>query len=638
MLEIFISNQKVDLSIDIQIALTIENPFMLQDRVPTPYSLTFELPATARNLKTFNFPNRIASHKSNATVTRSCRILFQSVTIATGIVTITNFEQTIKAAFKGADLTETMRSYIYEMPMEFYEFDTPDWTDIDFDDPHNYAGRYRQMAIDAANGLDPRMVVAPVKVETDNMPLQFSYQRQVRGEFVTSLRYPQRMMDTEYINYYNPEEEEFALRSDTPAVRGEPYAIVHAPIFPFTRVHYILSSIFGSALASNIFDAPELEDLVVPSTYFQNWKNNASARVQFNGPGGMMFLNKPPFGSSPIFPPGYPTDPFFRLNDFLPAYPGPDLLKELLKLFCASMVIKNGRFDIRLNKDIIAEPVATKWDEKLIGKPTISTEKKHIYKYGYEGEDPYIPENDAVSVTSLRAMFTDADAQVLDPGDQVTRVYNVTSLGAYYECIIEQLEPAPSPKPNKYMTFKLLDGGYGKAPDTTQDTFDAVASLKPLPLVPKQYWVTAENAVDIPPELYWWAVPYYQGDRGARPEGANIMFHRGMTDVLSDFVSHQYPLLSPYRVTPSNYPVGDLSLKWTGDDGLLANFHAGFKNWIERDRARVSGSFLLTPLDLHNLDITSKVHLQGRNFYIERIQVNIRANRIDPAHIDLVEA
>lgn len=638
MLEIFIANQRVDLPADIQIALTIENPMMLQDRVPTPYSLTFDLPPTARNLKIFNFPNRIASHKSSVVITRGCKIIFQSITIANGVVSVNSYEQSIKAVFKGADLTETMRSQIYEMPMYTQVFPTSNWAAWDFDNPSNYAGRYRQMAIDAAKGLNPRMVVAPIKTHTENTPLQFTYERQSRGELVTASRYPQRMMDTEYINYYNPETEEFALRSDTPAVRGEPFAIIHAPIFPFVRVNYILSSIFGAALDNNVFATTELEDLVVPSTFFHNWKSNASDRVQFNGPGGMMFRNKPPFGSNPILPPGYPTDPFFRLNDFLPAYPGPDLLKELLKLFCASMVIKNGRFDLRLNKEIISEPVAHNWDSKLIGLPTITTEKKRVYKYGYEGEDQYIPDDDVVSVFSIRAMITDADTESLDPGEQMTKVYNISPIGAYYECIIDQTEDENGDPSDKYISFKLIDGGYGKTNDTSQETFDAVASLKPLPLEPKQYWVSAENDKDTHPDLYWWTVPYFDGDRTSRPEQAFIMFHRGMVDTPNFFVDHKYPLLSPYHLSPDNNVVGNLSLRWDGPEGLLANFHAGFKNWIERDRAKVSGSFLLSPIDLHNLDITSKVHLRGRNFYIERIQVNIRHNRVDPAQIDLVEA
>lgn len=639
MLEIFISNQKVDLSTDIQIALTIENPMMLQDRVPAPYSLTFDLPATTRNLKIFNFPNRIASHKNNVTITRSCRILFQAITIANGVVTITQFDGVIKAAFKGADLTETMRSHLYETPMHEYQFPTPDWTVRDFDNPTNYAGRYRQMAIDAANGLDPRMVVAPIKITTENIPLQWVYERQSRvNQFVTAIYYPQRMMDTEYINYYNPETEEFAIRSDTPAVRGEPYAIVHTPIFPFARVHYILSAVFGSALDNNVFAAPELEDLIIPSTYFQNWKNNANPRVQFNGPDGMMFRNKPPFGTNPAYPPGWPTDPFFRINDFLPAYPGPDLLKELLKLFSASMVIKNGRFDLRFNKDIIAAPVAHNWDSKLIGKPIISTEKKRVYKYGYDGEETYVPEEDIESVLNMSAMLYNVEAIAPDPGESVTVVYHVTNNNSYYEVVVDQTEDENGDPADKYITYKQLDGGYGATADTNKETFDSVVSLKPMPLVPQQYWVTAENDLDDHPELYFWTVPVFEGDRGIRPDGANIMFHRGMVKATNLFIDHEYPLLSPYRRAPDGTSVGNLELRWEGPDGLLANFHADFKNWIERDRARVSNNFLLTALDLHNLDITSKVHLQGRNFFIERIQVNIRHNRIDPALVNLIEA
>src|SRR5690606_13221180 len=146
---------------------------------------------------------------------------------------------------------------------------------------------------------------------------------------------------------------------------------------------------------------------------------------------------------------------------------------------------------------------------------------------------------------------------------------------------------------------------------------------KPLPLVPQQYWVTAENDLEDHPELLFWTVPVFEGDRGIRPDNANIMFHRGMVKATNLFVDHEYPLLSPYRRAPDGTSVGDIELRWEGPDGLLATFHSQFKNWIERARAKVTGNFLLSPIDLHNLDITSKVHLQGRNFYVERIQVTL---------------
>lgn len=637
MLEIFISNQKVDLPTDIQIALTIENPFMLQDRVPAPYSLAFTLPPTQRNLKVFAFPNRIASYRSvqSLTVTRPCRILFQSVTIATGIINLTEYNQGIKAAFKGADLTDTMRASIYETPMHSYVFATPNWRDIDFDNPLNYAGRYRQRALDAANGLDERMVVAPIKTETDNVPLQFVQRLEAfnTGEFYNSIRFPQRMMDTEYINYYNPDNQEFALRAVDPPDRGEPFAIVHAPIFPLLRVHYIFSMLFGSALKNNIFADPELEDLVIPSTYFHNYVYAGNRRVVYNGPGGMMFNNKAPFEYNPLLPPGTPTDPFYRLNDFLPASAGPDLLKELLKIFCASMVIKGGGFDLRFNKDIVAAPVSTNWDSKLIGRPILSSRVKKVYKYGYDGEEQYIPDETSVTVPDIHAMI--ADPLEPDPGEELTMVYQISGSGQFYERHAFTVEGEGSEPDVTYYSYKLLDGGYGKSFDTEKETYDAVSRLKPMPVLPKEYWWTAENDIEDHPQLDWWTVPFFGGDRGARPDQAYLMFFRGM--VSSMHTGHSYPYLSPYTVAPDGSSVGTKSLSWQGSAGLLQNYHLGFKNWIEQDKVRVNGAFLLTPLDLHNLDITSKVHLQGRNFYIDRIQVNIRHNRIDPAVIDLVE-
>ena len=139
MLEIFVSNQKVDLPTDIQIALTIENPMMLQDRVPTPYSLTFNLPPTPKNLKIFRFPNRLASFKSSRGVvnTLSCRILFNAITIAGGVLRVSQYDAGIKAQFQGVDIDETLRGTLYNAPMHRYLFPTTDWTDRDFDDPGN---------------------------------------------------------------------------------------------------------------------------------------------------------------------------------------------------------------------------------------------------------------------------------------------------------------------------------------------------------------------------------------------------------------------------------------------------------------------------------------------------------------------
>lgn len=639
MLEIHINAHRVDLPTDIRLSITIENPFMLQDRIPAPYSLAFTLPPTAHNLRVFNFPDRIPSYSASGamTATRECRILFEAVTIATGVISLAEYNQGIKATFRGADINDVMRSRLYETPMHQYVFDTANWQVINFDDPTNYAGRYRQHAIDAANGSDPRMVVAPIKTATGDELLSFTAEREATradGDPIPYPRAPQAMADQEYINYYNPATLEFALRAVSPPPRGWPYAIVHTAIFPFLRVHGVLDEIFGAALRTNAFSGGELADLVIPSTYFHNWRKYNGRDVAFHGPGGMMFSNKPPFSYNIIYPPGTPAQPFYRTNQFLPSVPAPDLLKELLKVFCASMVIKGGALDIRLNKDIITAPVAHNWDGKLIDRPIITPEALKVYKYGYEGEEEYTPGDDLITVDSVHDMINDPFEP--EEEDELTRVYFIASTGQYYERnAIEDLDGDGEPLGTFRYSYRLLSGGYGQAFETDKDTYDAVASLKPMPLVPAEYWWTAENTLAVHPGTDWWTVPHYDGDRETRSESAHLMFFRGF--VPSVHPGHTYPLLSPYDHAPDGTPIGDISLAWQGENGLLANFHAPFRQWVERDKVKVNGAFLLSPQDIHNLDITEKVHLHGRNFYIERIQLTIRHNRIDPAVIDLIE-
>lgn len=648
MLEIFVSNQKIDLPTDIQFALTIENPFMLQDRIPSPYSLTFELPPTNKNLAIFKFPDRIASYQSlsGLTVVRPCRVLFQAVTIDTGYLTLTEFDQQIKASFKGADISNTLRESLFETPMDNVTFTGGNYSEPDFDDPNNYASKYKWFALDAAQRLDDKLVVAPIRIKTEeSYPLSFTrsvftgrYPSTSRG---TGFRnFPRNtfvMMGDEYFNYYNPETSEFMLRREAPDPPNT--EMVHAPLFPLLKVHYVLSKLLSDKLDNNIFHTPELEDLVIPSTFFHNWEPlQKNSLYDYYPQMGMMFNNKPPFGPNPILPPGSPTSPFIRLNSFLPANPAPDFIKEVLKLFCITLVAKGGRYQLKRNKDIVLAPVLHTWDDKLIGTPRIATSSRLTYRYGYEGEQEYLSDNEVELVGSMHDMIND---DITPPEEGVEeKIYRITTTGQVFKKTVTFIPADPEDEDSEdeeITVYEPLSMGLGAPITTTGEQFDSVSRIKPLPVNPEEYWWTQANSQSEHPETAWWCVPRWEGDRYHRPEEAYVMFYRGI--VPSTRSGHSYPYLSPYRQSPSGGGVtGNLSLSWNGSDGLLENFHKEFRQWIERDKVKVSGNFLLDALDLHNLDITSKVHLKGRNFYIEKIQVTIRHNRIDPAVIDLVEA
>jgi len=632
MIEIFVNNQKVDLPADIQLSLTIENPMLLSDRIPSPYSLSFTLPPTANNLSIFRHPNREASFKNAAGTVSSvpCRILFNSLTIAQGSLITSEYDGSIKAAFSGIDNINSIKKMLANVPLGVLEYPTTNFRIIDFDNASNYAGKYKLMADQAAAGNDPRFVVAPVRMQTDNDPVEFI--RWTTGRLGTRPVYlsPQRMMDSEYVNFFNPQTGEFMIRSTELDLRRNLWYAYHAPIFPFIRVHYMLETIFGESLVNNVFAQGEFADLVIPSTYFSNWKERGVGLVSADGRGAMMF---DPF----TFDLTYAVDFTLTLSQFMPSIEAPEWFKELLKLFCISVYNKFGRFEIVLNKDVLAAPVSLDWESKLIRDPILSIEKGKIYKYGYEDAETFSPADNVVQVTTMNAML---NMPSTDPGEELVTVFHVAGTDQYFERTIIHEEGENTSDPGTVVvTFRLLSAGYGGMVEESEssETYDAVSAMKPLPLMPKEYWTSPRNMPnEQPPAKYWFMVPYSESDRSVRPNEAPIGFFRGMVDAHT--AGHTYPLISPYNIDPDGTQNGGMTLCWEGANGLLDNFHQEFKEWVEKDKLRLRGTFHLTEIDLNKLDLKSKVHVRGNHFFIDKIQVTIRHNRIDPAVIDLIEA
>jgi hypothetical protein len=121
---------------------------------------------------------------------------------------------------------------------------------------------------------------------------------------------------------------------------------------------------------------------------------------------------------------------------------------------------------------------------------------------------------------------------------------------------------------------------------------------------------------------------YDKSKRNVRSKSISLLLYSGVRKTVDG--SKDYPFVSPYKND-------NISLKWDGADGLLNKYHLDFKNWIERTKTKATGTFLLSPLDLNKLVITDKIHVQGRNFFIEKMQYVIRKDKIDPVIIDLVE-
>lgn len=98
-----------------------------------------------------------------------------------------------------------------------------------------------------------------------------------------------------------------------------------------------------------------------------------------------------------------------------------------------------------------------------------------------------------------------------------------------------------------------------------------------------------------------------------------------------------YPYIYRHNYTANGSRIGDTSLSWSGQDGLLERYHKPYKAWIERDKRVVKADILLTNLDLHNFDLSRKVHIQGRNFFIKELSITLTPHTIEPAEVEFVE-
>jgi hypothetical protein len=113
------------------------------------------------------------------------------------------------------------------------------------------------------------------------------------------------------------------------------------------------------------------------------------------------------------------------------------------------------------------------------------------------------------------------------------------------------------------------------------------------------------------------------------------MFYGGMAQTFEH--DGQYPYLMAHHTDHFGVQRLNTSLHPEGSGGLIEKFHGKFKQWVEKDKKRVRGSFKLTPLEIKNLNIRDKIHLKGRLFYIEKKEYTLMNKGISLVDMELIE-
>ncbi|MBP3944416.1 hypothetical protein J5U18_12780 [Sphingobacteriaceae bacterium WQ 2009] len=639
MLEIIAKGKKLDLPLDIQLAITIENPFLLQDRVPIPYSLAFNLPPTLTNLNLFDYPNRLGAYIPGAKKAAiPCVIRFESLSISKGRLELDSFDKDIKVRFVGADMNDVIKNKLFDIDFGRESFPGT-YQDTDYTDARNFASSYKAWSTSLAEGSHPNLIAAPIAIESEE---SFSFYSYINSTFKYTQRGLAPYIDYLYVNAFNPLNANFLFGMVDPEQSVHSMRFTHANIFPAFRVNYLLKNLFNNTLFSNPFSTGHLYQLAVPSLNFDKWVKRSSATVDTTIQNFAMVSNPKPKKTEP-----YPSTPYVELKSFLPDIAGNDFIKEILKLYCATLTVRKGQYGIILNQDIIKKKPVADYSSRLLDGLSISHHGKQTYFYGYEWSEKYTPDSEFIDVETHYDMVNYAYS-IPDSGEY-EKLFHITSTDQYIlkRAFKNQVEFFMGGSLEELVVeYKVQSKGFHVALEDSSNSFKMRSTIKTMPLNVKTSFrhleVRRKNIFPeqyIYPEVFNWVVPEWSAlDRNARTNDIYLLYYKGFASIhqpnnqpQNPISGQTYPLLSPYGSANQS------SLEWDGPAGLLQNYHAAFKEWIEKDKLRVSGNFLLTALDFHQLDITEKVHVNGRNFYFDKIQFTIRYDRIEPAAIDLIE-
>lgn len=582
MLEIFVNGISLDLTPDITFNLVIENPFISNDFIPSPFSLTFTLPPSRKNLIKLGNPDRVSSNGSFQ-LHENCIVRFESIGFSQGTLLVKSFQDNlIQAFYQGSLFADNIINPLSDCPIHQYNFGNG--TDAEFPFATSTWKNAYVNLIQASKAGSEKFVAAPIFIPGMEWPTP---DLTVDGH---------KALLQSYFNAFNGWANKYTF--DT-VLQND---FMHGVIFPQIFIHDIIEAVIGNKLVANIFASGELANLVAITSYHFNlfaWPEpfwQASYLLQDNTD-----LNSGPR--------------FMELKSFLPSTPFNEMLKDLLKLICATMYMSGNKYDIQLNKDILNSTTVENWESIITDNIIISKQSGQPYKYGYAD----FPQQKSLSGYATLSMLTDI---LTEPFITAGEIFKIANTGQFFRKFYND-DGNPDYEP--------YDPGFGGSSDLLVNPLDMTVKLSPLKSNIVDYWKD-NNGNPIPKRK--WVVPIWEGDRVTRPDKMNIMIWQGLT---YGFNMDLYPFLSAHNFDKDNHQLGNLSLAWDGPYGLINNYHLEYQAWVAKDKTLITDYAKLNALDLKNLDLKTKKHVRGKNFFVSTISVTIRRNTIDLAQIDFIE-
>jgi hypothetical protein len=285
------------------------------------------------------------------------------------------------------------------------------------------------------------------------------------------------------------------------------------------------------------------------------------------------------------------------------------------------------RYRIESNNDIMNRQVKVDWNDKLAGDPVISLDPAKIYVFKYSRSDG--DANDVIinKLPSVKAIFDDV---YFDPETESSKIYEDESSGAQFSLsrnlvgLNSEVVIQSELKRNPLVTSKI------SSVDT--ENYELSSTMTPATMNIAEFWSEDNCHPDVIPKMYWF-VPHITSN--GSDTAPFIMFFGGMANSFD--YEGEYPLLMAHHTDHFGMKRLNTSLHPEGPEGLIEKFHGSMKQWIEKDKVRIKGSFKLSVYEIRTLDISTKVALRGRLFYIEKLEYSLTNTEISLVDVDLIE-
>lgn len=587
MLQIRINQTSVDITPDISIAISFDNPFFEDDEIPTPHTYSFDIPATTTNLAVVGHAERVSS--ASVEKTYFAEVLFDGMSLAQGNLVVNEInDKAINVEIECATFIDKFRRKLHQCDLGRASFGiatTRPRPGAALSTGVN-AARFDQFWIDQLVKQTPDYIAAPLAVKD--------------GKWGAAEDDRPDGLQGDNLNIRN-------MRINQYTQTG--YSA--NPIVPAFRIAYLLRKL--SPTLASAFGSSALDRLMLICNYHPNYQNAARA-------GRVWTIN--------------PTtnEVYVDFADYMPDIETGLFVNEMLKLVNASLYTINGEPTIAFNKDILNSADVIDWTAKVIDGYSVLFENEEHYRMVFDSED-----DEELSPDNEIKDYVDLTDLLFNRRNNAASFCRLSTTGQVFDSYVNT---ALSTEDKSHYTFELVKdssakGGYleatGDAEDDGIETREVSIEARPVRTVLVE---------EVPrdgmrgPIFNSWAslnpynyIPEVEKVEKTRPTTLYIGHYAGLTTALMSG-GYQYPQITAIGVAPS------VSLV---NNGIYDAYHKDFASWLSKKRHVIKGQVQLQPSDIHFLDMRKKIGFMGRTFLIRSLTVSVGESYIDLADFELVE-